>query len=512
VTKASLNGPATFTVNSTSVNIAPGTPAGPIVAYAGLLVGGGCTPAALATNEFGCTTGAVCGLPEGEYGNLPQNNVGDALYNGFLTQGIILLGNISAGVARLQGSDRDVTAAAIFNAEAPCTPGAPGLAQFTANVEPVVMAVDNNFPDALSGQYLAGQLGTGIVLTGPDTVPAATLAAMAQNGIQTVFIVGGPAVIHQSVINQLLATDSFVCGGTGPRLNSSGQPIKLSVKVLQGPTRYDTNLVANTYIPAGAVGKANFTTNVFNPAWATAFLATGKNFPDALSAGATAVEEFFPVILTDGTTLSQQAINEIADLGIQQVLVMGGPNAVAQSVVTAVQGLSTMKVVLQVFGPDRTATATCLAAFLLANNATASAPAPLSAAAGKFGQSCTDPGGSTSPVGMIWGPDNAAPNGDNWSIDLADGDFDGPAAIGLARGDLYPDALTSGPLLGSFGNDATLVITSDPATLGTPTTNFLKLIGIPPAGMKPVSGLVVFGGPVAVTDATVAAAQTALSQ
>jgi hypothetical protein len=334
---------------------------------------------------------------------------------------------------------------------------------------------------------------------------------MQQNGIQTVFIIGGPAVIHQSVIDQLMATESFVCGGTGPRLNGSGQPIHLSVRVLAGATRYDTNLLANTFFPAGNVGAINLTTNGFNPRWRTAFLATGTNFPDALAAGAMATEgpsivagipsEGFPVIITDGTNLSPQAVNEVADLGIQQVIVAGGPVAVAQSVVTPVQGLSTMKKVVQVYGADRTGTAACLAALNLAQ-ANATTVAPLSTAAGSFGAACTDPGGATSPVGLVWGSDNAAPNGDGWNIG-------GVPAIGLARGDLYPDALTAGPFLGQF-NDAPLILTEDPSNLGAVTTTFLNQIGTPPAGMTPISGVVAFGGPVAITDTTLNAAQAAL--
>jgi putative cell wall-binding protein len=483
VTKASSNGPATFTVNGTSVDVAANTKAGFVVMFAGLLAGNNCVPPSA-----------------GNLGNFPLNNVGDGVFNGFAfpPPGVVLIAQLAAGVVRLQGSDRDATASAILNAENPCAVGGTGTNQFIANNNPVVLAVDNNFPDALSAQYLAGQLGTGILLTKTDVVPDTTLAALKQNGAQTIFIVGGPNVISQAVINQLLATQAFVCGGTGPRLNSSGQPVNLNVHVLAGPNRYDTNLAVNTFFPAGTVGAANFTTNAFNPAWRTAILSTGANFPDALAAGAISSEEIYPIILTDPATLSQQAINTIEDLGIQQVIVVGGPVAVAQSVVTAVQALSTMKVVFQVYGAERTATAACLAA-LNASQANAGVTDPLSNATGANGAACVDPGGSTSPLGKIWRPDNTAPNGDNWPF------------VGLARADIFPDALTSGPYLGFF-NDAPLLLASDPNTLGSATTTFMQVIGRPTVpGRVPISGLVVFGGPFAVSDATVNAAVAALS-
>ena len=514
VTKASSNGPATFTVNNVSVDILAGTPAGPIAMTAGLLAGGNCVvPNGVQFNGSGTGVGSV-----GNFANVVVNNVGDGLGNGFvgpLPPGVVLIGNISAGNNRLAGFTRDETAATIFDTEAPCFGN--NQAIFTANNNPAVLAFDGNFPDALSAQYAAGALGTGILLTGTDNLPASTIAAMQLNGVQTVFVVGGSAVIDQNVLNQLANTPAFVCGGTGPRLNSQGQPINLNVKVLAGPTRYDTNRAIDDFFPSpactvpnGFTGCANFTTNAFNPILKTAFVSTGTNFPDALAAGAQSSEEGYPIILTDGTALSQQAIAQITDLGIQQIIVVGGPQAVSTSVVTSLQGLSGIKKVFQVYGADRTGTAVCIAAFNLAEvNATVTSP--LATTTGAFGQACVDPGGSTSPVGLVWGPDNVAPNGDNWAIGAPISQAPGGApAVGLARGDAFPDALTAGPFLGVF-NDAPLLLTEDANTLGSATSTFLGQIGVKaPAGFAPISGLVVFGGSQAVSDATVTAAQQAL--
>ena len=67
------------------------------------------------------------------------------------------------------------------------------------------------------------------------------------------------------------------------------------------------------------------------------------------------------------------------------------------------------------------------------------------------------------------------------------------------------------PALGFF-NDAPLLLANDPNTLGGASTTFMQRIGAPPvAGMTAVSALQVFGGPFAVTDATIAAAVAALS-
>jgi putative cell wall-binding protein len=469
----------------------------------GLLLGGNCVGADSPTNIFA----------GGSYGNTPLHKVGDSFGDGYVIPppGLLIIGVISAGNNRLAGSDRYATSATIFDTENPC---GNTVGPFVTNNQPVMLARGDVFADAISSEYAAGQLGTGILLTPHDAVTDSVIAAMHFEGVQTVFITGGSAAIGPTVDSQLQATDSFVCGGTGPRLDNNGRPVLMNTRRLAGPTRYDTNLAVNTFFTPGGVESNNFTTNAFNPAYKTAFLATGVNFPDAISAGAMANDEGYPVIITDGTALSTQAINEITDLGIQQLVVVGGPVAVSTGVVSAAGALPGMKMVIQIYGGDRTGTAACLAAFNLAYvNATINTA--LTPGAG-LGAPCVDPGGATSPKGLVWGDlaDEGVPFGatpDIWSIGAPLPG--GTPAVGLARGDDFADALTSGPYLGGF-NDAPLLLTEDPNTVGPTTTSFLQLIGNSfsrPTGVPQISGMVVFGGAAAVSVNTVTAAQNALN-
>ena len=69
---------------------------------------------------------------------------------------------------RLSGTDRYDTAAQVFTAGFGCPSGGAGS---------VVLARGDAFADALAGSYLAGARATGVLLTAPTSVPAATLAS-----------------------------------------------------------------------------------------------------------------------------------------------------------------------------------------------------------------------------------------------------------------------------------------------------------------------------------------------
>src|SRR5439155_6806842 len=123
-----------------------------------------------------------------------------------------------------------------------------------------------------------------------------------------------------------------------------------------GASRYDTAL---------AVAKAQGTTVGSVNGKRTAILASGENFPDALAGGPLAYAGNLPILLTQKDSLSPQAKQGIQDLGIQQVLLLGGNAAVAPAVETAVQGAGASTVRLA--GADRTGTATAVATYALNN-------------------------------------------------------------------------------------------------------------------------------------------------
>lgn len=415
---------------------------------------------------------------------------------------------------RIYGSDAPGTAAAELAATFPYSggngcPGTGGasLAGGVTENRPVVLATDSNYPDALAGAYLASALGTGELLTGINTLPSSTLQALRLEGISQVYVVGGPYVVSNAVVTQLQNTAVYTCGGVNPVTTLLGTAQDITVTRIYGQTEYDTAADIANFPGAAHVGKAMFTgayagTNsaggngMYNDtsgtastsatssvAVPTAILATGQGFQDAESASVLSYTADLPILLTTPGSLSVQAKDELQSLGIQQVIVMGGPIAISNVVVTSLQGMGLS--VLRIAGTDFTDTAVQLAKFEM-NTAT---------------------GG----LGLGW-----APHG---SLYVARGDFytDGLAGAAVAATGSTNAASTCTPGSGttsatscSPGHQVPLLLTTNPSTVGTALTGFLNQAGSA-AGIDglgsayQVSTLNILGGPLAVQNSTVTA-------
>ncbi len=140
------------------------------------------------------------------------------------------------------------------------------------------------------------------------------------------------------------------------RVRHDGDPLWLTTIRRSGSDRYATavSLSASTY-EAGSVG--------------TVVVATGENFPDALSAAGLAGAYGSPVLLTRTASLPDIVLAEIRRLGAHNAVIVGGPPAVAPAVVTALMdaGLS----VSRVSGDNRYATSAAVADRIAALKGTA---------------------------------------------------------------------------------------------------------------------------------------------
>ena len=68
-----------------------------------------------------------------------------------------------------------------------------------------VLALGEDYPDALCAAPLAGKYKAPIVLTETNSIPASTLATIKQLQVKNTFIVGGTGVISQAVQDKLTA-------------------------------------------------------------------------------------------------------------------------------------------------------------------------------------------------------------------------------------------------------------------------------------------------------------------
>jgi hypothetical protein len=96
-------------------------------------------------------------------------------------------------LSRLAGPNRYATSAAI--SEQNHAPGVPV----------VYMAVGTGFPDALSIGPVAGAENAPVLLTETNTIPAPITAELARLAPERIVVVGGPGVISDTVLGQLLS-------------------------------------------------------------------------------------------------------------------------------------------------------------------------------------------------------------------------------------------------------------------------------------------------------------------
>lgn len=236
------------------------------------------------------------------------------------------------------------------------------IALFNGSNDFVVLASGQNFPDALSSDYLSEQIGGGsVLLTKQGSLPRPTADAMRITGTRTVFVVGGANAVSDAVVNQLKSTPQYYPGGQ----ETIGQG-KLQVIRLDGSTRYGTNRAVNEYAfnldGKQSVGRTNVTFGQSSKA--TALLATGTSYADALSAGPATEGNgtgHLPLVLTNGSSLSAEAQSQLRSFDIKQVVIAGGTSAVSSGVESQLTGMGIA--VKRVSGANRYGTATAMADF-----------------------------------------------------------------------------------------------------------------------------------------------------
>lgn len=197
---------------------------------------------------------------------------------------------------------------------------------FPEGSDTVIIATGLNFPDALAGSSLAGVYGAPVLLVGA-TVPAEVAAEIDRLGAEDCFILGGPRAVSPSVQASL--------AGMG-----------LGITRLGGIDRFGTaELIAEETL--SALGED----------WdGTAFLVTGYDYPDALSAGPLSSFSGSPIFLGGPAGVSDSTRATMDDLGVETVYVLGGPSVIT---LDAGPGVST----LAIAGANRYETAVAVAEF-----------------------------------------------------------------------------------------------------------------------------------------------------
>ncbi|GAA1445771.1 cell wall-binding repeat-containing protein [Leifsonia poae] len=197
------------------------------------------------------------------------------------------------GVAttRVQAPDRFTESVAVSQRAFPdSTHGAPV----------VYVASGTAFPDALSAGPAAAHQGGSLLLTNAQSVPGSVTAEIRRLHPSKIVVVGGPASVSNAV---------------AAKLASMAPTVRLS-----GADRYAVSRAVDRYaFPAGA---------------AAAFVVTGLNYPDALSASGAAASVGAPVVMVKGTASRTDAatLGLLRSLHVGAITIAGGTASVSSGI------------------------------------------------------------------------------------------------------------------------------------------------------------------------------------
>ncbi|WP_019134725.1 cell wall-binding repeat-containing protein [Kallipyga massiliensis] len=197
-----------------------------------------------------------------------------------------------------------------------------------AKARTVIIARNDLYPDALTASVLAKVKDAPILLTPRHVLDPRVAGEIRRLGATEIIIVGGKEAISLDVEKALAAFDSD------------------RVQRLDGDDRYETaTLVAREVFKLVDIqGKAIVT--------------TGENWPDALSASAFGSKENHPILLVRSKMIDPLVQKTIHDLSIGQVYLVGGDDAVSDSVAKQLP-----KIIVRLAGSNRYGTAKAVAEY-----------------------------------------------------------------------------------------------------------------------------------------------------
>lgn len=218
------------------------------------------------------------------------------------------------GTDRICGNDRYQTAVAVSQ-------------KGWKTAEYAVLARGDNFADALCAGPLAQKYGGPILLTSPAKITGDTLNELKRLGVKHLFIAGGTGAVSQNVENTL-----------------KGAGIE-TIERIYGKDRYETSVKI-----AQKLGLNN-----------KIILATGSDFPDALSISAIAAKLQIPILLTAKDKLPSSVNKYLQTKAVTQTYIVGGTGVISSSLEKTLLGVirlagsnryETNRVIMQKFEQD----------------------------------------------------------------------------------------------------------------------------------------------------------------
>ena len=180
------------------------------------------------------------------------------------------------------------------------------------NAATVILATGEQYPDALSSAPLSKAYDAPILLTNKDQISDCTLNEIKRLNAKKVILIGSSGAVSNNIEETL-------------------KNLGYEVERIEGKDRYETSL--------NVVKKLGVGNEII--------IATGENFPDALSIAPFAYKKNIPILLSSKNSIKDEALNYLKGINNLKVYIIGGPSVVSSDVE------SNFKNVERLYGNDR---------------------------------------------------------------------------------------------------------------------------------------------------------------
>lgn len=209
----------------------------------------------------------------------------------------------------------------------------------------IVCGENGAWPDSLTSNSLAGAIDCPILYTRTSSLPSDTSEVLDELGVSDILIVGGSSRVSESV-EELLSSSGY------------------TVSRLYGNDRYETQLEVFSY---------GLERDLWN--LSLGLVATGSNYPDALSISSLAFSEAAPLFLlpSDGA-FSDEQCEALLNSGIESFVAVGGSGLISEEVIGYLDGICAVSTgsynlsnVVQLGGNNRYETSSLVARWEVSN-------------------------------------------------------------------------------------------------------------------------------------------------
>lgn len=200
---------------------------------------------------------------------------------------------VEPAVRRLAGARRADTAVSISRTA------------FPEGARTVVIAREDDFPDALAGASLAHAFHAPLLLASPDGVSAATREEIVRLGATRAVLLGGAAALGRQV-----------------ELDLFGSTTVTYLERLAGANRYETSRAI----------AARLRLLDPNAPRDSAFVVSGENWPDATSVAPLAATAGVPIVLVRASSVPSASADVLAAWDVTQTVVVGGEAVISPEV------------------------------------------------------------------------------------------------------------------------------------------------------------------------------------